>query len=73
MTIQTLENPLAEAMKKSGLTQREIAAKIGVTEQAVSGWKSLRRRPRPEQAFELAALLSIDVKIVLRKRVSNGA
>lgn len=36
---------LADLRKKAGLSQAELAIRIGVTQMAVSHWESGRRRP----------------------------
>ena len=46
---------------KSGYTQAELAAKLGITNRAVGAWESGRSRPRLDKMKELAVLFNVTV------------
>ena len=46
---------------KSGLTQAEIADKLGITGRAVGAWESGRSKPRLDKMAEIAALFDTTV------------
>ena len=58
----TLGNHLYNARKKSGLSQEDVAAKLGVTRQTISKWELDETLPDIRQAKRLAVLyhLSLD-------------
>ena len=49
-------NRLTEARLKADMTQRELAARLGVAQQAVSSWEH-GQEPRASTAVRLAAAL----------------
>lgn len=52
-------NFVCELREKNGLTQADIASKLGVTPAAVSKWENGSSKPRVEVLFELAAILGV--------------
>ncbi len=58
----TLGNHLYSARKKSGLSQEDVAAKLGVSRQTISKWELDETLPDIRQAKKLAVLyhLSLD-------------
>lgn len=58
----TLGNHLCNARKKSGLSQEEVAGKLGVSRQTISKWELDETLPDIRQAKRLAVLyhLSLD-------------
>ena len=58
----TLGNHLCNARKKSGLSQEDVAAKLGVSRQTISKWELDETLPDIRQAKRLAVLyhLSLD-------------
>lgn len=58
----TLGNHLYNARKKSGLSQEDVAAKLGVSRQTISKWELDETLPDIRQAKRLAVLyhLSLD-------------
>ena len=52
----SLGNSLASARKKSGLSQEEVAAKLGVSRQTISKWETDETLPDIRQAKKLAGL-----------------
>jgi len=61
-------NYILELRKRSGLSQAELAAEIGVTNKAVSKWEVGRAKPGTEAIRNLAAFFHISVDELLRKR-----
>lgn len=58
----SLGNHLFEARKKRGLSQEEVAGKLGVSRQTISKWETDETLPDTRQSKRLAALygLSLD-------------
>ena len=58
----SLGNHLFEARKKRGLSQEEVAGKLGVSRQTISKWETDETLPDIRQSNRLAALygLSLD-------------
>lgn len=50
---------LSELRKKAGLTQSELAIRVGVTQMAVSHWESGRRHPGLEALVRLGELFDM--------------
>lgn len=50
---------LVEALEARGWSQREAAARLGVSESAMSFYVNGARRPRIDRGFRLAALLGV--------------
>lgn len=49
------------ARKKAGLTQKELAEKLGVDQSAVSFWETGRSAPRGAKLFRLADILNCTI------------
>lgn len=56
---------LQKAREKSGMTQREVAAAIGVDQSAVSLWETGRTMPRASVLIRLAKLYGVTVDDLL--------
>ena len=56
---------IAECRKKQGLTQMQLAEKIGITDRAVSKWETGRSLPDSSIMLELCGLLGISVNDLL--------
>ena len=59
---------IAQARKAAGLTQQEVADKLGVTFQAVSSWETGRFVPDTWNLIELAKLLDVSVSSLVEDR-----
>lgn len=69
-TRSALAQAFAEALKKSGMTQRELANKAGVTEAAVSRLIKARQRSNPQIATlaKIAVALGAELRITFEPR-----
>ena len=59
--MNTFPKNLSRLRKAAGLKQEELAEKLNVTRQTVSGWETGRRQPDLETLKELAAALDADI------------
>ncbi len=72
-------NKIQELRKKNGMSQEELAEKIGVARQTISKWELGETSPDLKQAKELSSLFKIsldeltnnDIKEVLIEKTSN--
>lgn len=63
---------LRELRNKSGLTQNEIATKLGVSGQTILNWENRIYEPKIGQLIELADLFNVTIDyLVERKNVPN--
>ena len=51
---------LAEALKRQGLKQEDLAARLGATQPSVSGWINGRYEPAAETVFAVERALSLE-------------
>ena len=63
---QTLGKRIVENRKRLGLTQEQLAERLGVTPQAISKWENGTSDPNTSNLFALAKLYSISVEELLR-------
>ena len=56
---------IAECRKKEGLTQMQLAEKLGITDRAVSKWETGRAMPDSAIMLELCAALKVSVNDLL--------
>lgn len=52
---------IAEARKKAGMTQVELAKAIGVKQSQIANWESGWRNPKLEALMKISDALKIDV------------
>ena len=72
-------NKIAELRKKNGLSQEELAEKVGVTRQTISKWELGETSPDLKQAKELSKVFKVsldelvdnDIKNILVEKTSN--
>ncbi|MCH5180240.1 MAG: helix-turn-helix domain-containing protein [Erysipelotrichales bacterium] len=64
-------NKLFELRKKSGLSQEELADKIGVSRQAVSKWERAEASPDTDNLIALANLYNISLDELIGKEEVN--
>lgn len=65
VTTQDISKKLIEAIEQSGYTQREIAAKINVSQQQVSGYKKGINLPALDTLSKLCSFLELDANDIL--------
>ncbi len=65
-------NYILQQRTKAGWSQAELAAKLGVTDKAVSKWEIGKAKPRTETIRRLAALFHVSVDELLALRESGG-
>ncbi len=65
ITLEQIRKSIADAIKQSGLTQTELAAKIGVKRQQVSCYIHGTKMPALDTFANLCAVLDVDANDVL--------
>ena len=58
---------IKKAREKAGLTQQELADKLGVGQSAVAMWESQKALPRTDKLPVLAKVLKCSVSTLLKK------
>lgn len=58
---------IKKAREKAGLTQQELADKLGVGQSAVAMWESQKALPRTDKLPALAKVLKCSVSALLKK------
>lgn len=58
---------IKKAREKTGLTQQELADKLGVGQSAVAMWESQKALPRTDKLPVLAKVLKCSVSALLKK------
>lgn len=56
---------IEKAIEKSGLSQKEIAISLGVSQPAISNWRSGKKYPSGKNLQQLALLLNTSVDYLL--------
>lgn len=57
----TIGERIKEARKRAGMTQKELAEKLGIPYQGIGQWENNLRKPKLETLRKIAAALSVDV------------
>ena len=65
ITLEQIRNNLQEAIKQSGLTQTELAKRLGIYQTAVSQYLSGRAMPALDTFANLCAVLDLDPAEIL--------
>ena len=58
--VMSFGTQLRLARKRKGLTQKELADRVGARHNTVSNWEADRNRPDPDTVRALCALLEVD-------------
>lgn len=66
------DDRLRLAIKMKGITQKELAARIGVSEAIVSRWVRGNRFPHAKQLFALAEALDVDAEWLTLGKERDG-
>ena len=61
-----LADKIIELRKKSGMTQDELAEKLGVSRQSVSKWESAQSTPDLNRILKLSEIFSVSTDILLK-------
>ena len=64
-------NYLYDCRRRTGLTQAQLADKLGVTNKAVSKWETGKAKPSTNQIRKIAVLYGLSVERLLNKREEN--
>lgn len=65
IVLQQIKEKIIEAIKASGLTQKEIGNRIGVTQQTISQYLSERATPALDTFANLCIALDLEPKEIL--------
>lgn len=65
ITLENINNNLAEAIKKSGLTQVEIAERVGVRQQQISCYMCSQKTPGLDTFARICKALDLDPADIL--------
>ena len=65
ITLDNIKAKLAEAIKHSGLSQSEIARRLGVAHQQVSGYVCGKQMPALDTLANLCVVLDLDANEIL--------
>lgn len=63
--IEDISKKLAEAIKQSGYTQKQIAEQVGVTQQQISSYIKGKNLPALDTLSKLCAFLDLDSNEIL--------
>ena len=66
-----LADKIVEERKKNGWSQEELAAKLGVSRQAVSKWESAGSVPDLQRIIELARIFNVSTDYLLRDEMER--
>lgn len=64
---------IKDMRKKAGLTQMELAKKLGVVQSAVATWESGEGYPAASRLIEIAAALNCTVDDLLREPTNQAS
>lgn len=65
ITIEQIRKKIAEAIKQSGLTQTELARRLGIGQQTVSEYIRGKSMPALDTLANLCAVLDLDANDIL--------
>ncbi len=65
ITLEQIQHRLAEAIKQSGMTQNQIAEKIGVNRSQISCYLTARKMPALDTLANLCKVLDVDTNYIL--------
>ena len=67
MADKTFGDNLSKSRKKAGLSQEELAARLGVSRQAVSKWERAEASPDTDNLLALAKLFGVRPEELLQE------
>lgn len=65
ITLEQIQKRLAEIIKQSGMTQNELAKKIGIKQQQISCYINGQKMPALDTLANLCKLLDVDANYIL--------
>lgn len=65
VTVEEISKKIAEAIRQSGITQQELASKIGVTQQQISSYLHGKNLPALDALSRLCTVLDLDANEIL--------
>ena len=65
ITLAQIQNRLSEAIEKSGMTQKEIAERIGVSRSQISCYLHNKKMPALDTFANLCKVLDLDANDIL--------
>ena len=65
ISIEQIRERLAEIIKQSGMTQNELAKKIGIKQQQISCYINGQKMPALDTLANLCAILKLDANEIL--------
>nr|DAH21067.1 MAG TPA: hypothetical protein [Caudoviricetes sp.] len=55
---------MSAARVNTGMTQDDVAKKLGITRETLSAWESGKRMPRVDQAYAIAAIYGLPIDAI---------
>lgn len=71
VTFQIAMNRIKEVLEERGIKQTWLAEQLGKSYNMVNGYVQNRQQPRLETLYEIAKILKIDVKELLKSNSEN--
>ena len=68
----SIGSKLAQARKTANLTQEQLAERLGVTQETVSGWESDAASPETDEIVRAAQILEVSCDCLLRDDIAAG-
>ena len=65
ITTAQIQERLAACIRQSGMTQRELAPKLHVTQQCISAYATVTKLPAPDTLANLCQLLDVEADYIL--------
>lgn len=66
-------SPIKEAIETKGMSQRDVARKLNVTDATICEWISGRKKPTVRHLLDLAELLGVSTDFLLGRSVDKKA
>lgn len=66
-----LSERLKTLRKEAGLTQEEVAKKLGISRPAYTYWEKGEKRPTPDKLIQIASLFGVSTDYLLNSNTTN--
>lgn len=60
---------IIKARKKSGLTQKDFASRLGIKQQAISTFEREEESPTLKKLVQLAAAVDMEIRVVKKRKI----